>query len=93
MKPVDYLKISKAEFKNLPVDICDDMLSKADKGHMGGHMLMIGNAVSNKYHGRMQKVWLLMVFNILFNNTSRQYTMQQKHNILKKYSVGNERYR
>ena len=80
--PSEYLKLARQDFKNLPADVCDDLLKQAHNSEGGWNILYILESIPKKYHARMQAVWAVMVFKILFTNATHKYTLLQRHKML-----------
>lgn len=84
MKPTEYLNAARQDFFNLPADVCDSILARVDRLGVGIQYLAIPDSIPKKYHARMQAVWTVMIYKILFANATRKYTLQQQHQILQK---------
>lgn len=82
--PSQYLRSARQDFENLPADVCDRILDRAVKHGGGIQYLAVIDSIPKKYHARMQAVWTVMVYNILFANASRKYSLIQRHKILQK---------
>jgi len=84
IKPSQYLQSARRDFVNLPADVCDEILDDVEKAERGMQVLPIIYEIPVKYHARMNKVWTLMVYKILFANATKKYTLVQRHKILQK---------
>jgi len=78
--PSQYLKAARQDFKNLPADICNDLLN--GEWSAAKHILYIPDYIPSKYHARMQATWTVMVFKILFANATNRYSLIQRHKML-----------
>ena len=91
--PSEYLKLARQDFKDLPADVCNDLLQVADKSDGGWHILYIPGYIPQKYHARMQAAWTAIAFRILFAGATDKYTLMQRHEMLNKVfrCIGNVR--
>lgn len=87
-KPTEYLNSAKKEFEEISSFDCDEFLSRAINHNVFQKICISG--VDKKYEKRMQKVWNLIILNIIFKNASVKYSMPQKHKILNKIIQNNQ---
>ena len=80
--PSEYLKAARRECSKLPAVAADEMLDMCLKAVGGCHELAISPAVPVKYHARMQKVWAIVAFNILFANATHNVSLARRHQML-----------
>lgn len=80
--PSEYLKSARQDFENLSADTCNEFLRRAHKSDGGVQHLFIAGNISRKYYERMQSVWTIMAFNILFKNATDKYTLTQRHKMM-----------
>ena len=82
IRPSEYLKAAQQEFKNLPVESANGVVDVYINSGSGWNVLAIPTTIPARYHARMQKVWTVMVFNILMARTSRNVPFAKWHQML-----------
>lgn len=84
LKPSQSLKRARQDFKNLPADVCDELLEAAFKSDKGIRRFVAVPNVPAKYRNYMRSAWIVMLCRVLFENAKHKYSLQQRHDMLQK---------
>ena len=86
LKPSEYLKLAKAEFKGLDSATADNMIKVLRQKWTDGiyQILAIPPYMPVKYRARIQNVWVAMVANILFSRASEKISYAERFKLAQK---------